>query len=121
VVKSTGEPSLILGPDRWLVLAGASSKLEECVKRFLVEEEDGHTHLYTAPIALIIESDSDWERIGLLVSLATADIIALLPVAAFDMMFSPLYLVVLYAVAFIAAPWVAERLPITWGSTWRKG
>jgi hypothetical protein len=43
--------------------------------------------------------------IGLLVSLATADVIGLLTVAVFDMMFSPLYFVVLYVVAFIAAPW----------------
>jgi len=44
--------------------------------------------------------------IGLLVGLATADVIGLLPVAVFDMMFSPLYFVVLYVVVFIAAPWL---------------
>jgi hypothetical protein len=51
--------------------------------------------------------------IGLSVSLATADVIGLLPIAVFEMMFNPLYLVALYIVAFVAAPWVADRLPIT--------
>ena len=55
--------------------------------------------------------------IGLLVSLATADFIRLLPIAVFEMMFSPLYLVALYVVAFVTAPWVADRLPITRGPT----
>jgi hypothetical protein len=55
--------------------------------------------------------------IGLLVSLATADVIGLLPIAAFDMMFNPYCLMALYIVALVAAPRVANRLPITRGRT----
>jgi len=60
LIRGAGEPRLTLGPDRWLVLTGATEKLEECAKQFLAEEENGHTHLYTAPMSLIIESDSTW-------------------------------------------------------------
>ena len=55
--------------------------------------------------------------IGLVVSLATADVIGLLPMAVFDMMFDPFYVVALYIVAFLVAPWVVDRLPITRGRT----
>jgi len=55
--------------------------------------------------------------IGLIVSLASADVIGLLPMAVFDMMFNPLYFVALYIAAFVAAPWVADRLPIARGRT----
>jgi hypothetical protein len=50
--------------------------------------------------------------IGLLVSVASADVVGLLPIAAFDMLVNPLYWVALYIVAFAAAPLVADRLPI---------
>jgi hypothetical protein len=64
VVKGRGEPRLILDADRWLVLTGAPDTLEACAKLFLVAEEDGHTHLYAAPVSLIIESDSHWGQSG---------------------------------------------------------
>jgi hypothetical protein len=48
----------------------------------------------------------------LLVALGSADVIGLLPIAAFDMLFNPLYAVVLYVIAFVAAPWLADRIPI---------
>jgi hypothetical protein len=50
--------------------------------------------------------------IGLIVAIASADVIGLLPIAAFDMLFNPLYFVALYVVAFIVSPWVADRIPI---------
>jgi hypothetical protein len=60
LVKAEGRARLTLGDDRWLTLQGSPAELAECIKRFLIKEEDGHTHLYTAPVSLIIESDSTW-------------------------------------------------------------
>jgi hypothetical protein len=59
--KTAGATRLTLGADRWLALEGSPSALEDCIRRFLVKEENGHQHLYTVPISLIIESDSAWE------------------------------------------------------------
>ena len=58
VVKDAGDARLTLSSDGWLVLQGASAELEECANNFLVQQEHGHTHLYTTPVSLIIESDS---------------------------------------------------------------
>jgi len=60
LIKGAGEARLTLGSDRWLVLEGSVVELGECASKFLVEEEDGHTHLYTTPVSLIIEADSTW-------------------------------------------------------------
>ena len=51
--------------------------------------------------------------IGLLVALASADDIALLPPSAFDAMLSPLFMLVMYGIAFAVSPWCAEHFPIT--------
>jgi len=58
--------------------------------------------------------------IGLLIVMASADVIGLLPIAAFDALFNPLYFLALYGVSFVAAPWVADLLPIS-RSTPRPG
>ena len=58
LIKGVGEARLTLAPDRWLVLEGSISELEKCARKFLIEEEDAHAHLYTAPVSLIIESES---------------------------------------------------------------
>ena len=58
--KGAGEARLTLAPDRWLVLEGSISELERCARKFLIEGEDAHTHLYTAPVSLIIEAESVW-------------------------------------------------------------
>jgi hypothetical protein len=50
--------------------------------------------------------------IGLIVSIASADVIGLLPISAFDAIGNPFYLLILYITAFITAPWVSEYLPI---------
>jgi hypothetical protein len=50
--------TLSLAPDRWLSLSGESDELALCAQRFLVKEENGHVHLYTGPVSLIIESES---------------------------------------------------------------
>jgi hypothetical protein len=58
VIKTIGEARLTVASDRWLVLEGSIAELEKCVAKFLIEEEDGHCHLYTAPVSLIVESES---------------------------------------------------------------
>lgn len=50
--------------------------------------------------------------IGLLVSIASADVIGLLPISAFDALGNPSYSLILYIASFIATPWVADYLPI---------
>jgi hypothetical protein len=60
--KTEGATRLTLGADRWLVLEGSPTALEGCIRQFLVKEENGHQHLYTAPFSLIIEADSAWEE-----------------------------------------------------------
>lgn len=49
----------------------------------------------------------------LLGSLATADVVGLLPPSTFELMFNPFCFVALYVVAFIVAPCLADYLPIT--------
>ena len=49
---------------------------------------------------------------SLLVALATADAIGLLPGSAFNALFSPFFFLAVYAAAFLLSPWVAERLPV---------
>jgi hypothetical protein len=50
--------------------------------------------------------------LGLLIALASTEAIALLPMSTFEALFSPLFFIAVYAVAFVVAPWAAERLPL---------
>jgi hypothetical protein len=52
--------------------------------------------------------------VGLVVVVASADVVGLLPATAFDLLMPPGYLLVVFALAFIAAPMVARSFPITW-------
>ena len=49
---------------------------------------------------------------SLIVALASADAISLLPGSAFQALFSPFFFLVVYAAAFVITPWVSRRLPI---------
>jgi hypothetical protein len=60
VIKAQGATRLTLGADRWLTLEGSPPELSDCLRQFLVKQDYGHTHLYTAPVSLIIEADSTW-------------------------------------------------------------
>lgn len=60
LLKTQGAARLTIGADRWLALEGSPTDLGDCVRKFLVKEDNGHAHLYTAPVSLIIESDSTW-------------------------------------------------------------
>lgn len=51
--------------------------------------------------------------VGLVIAVASADVVGLLPIAAFDFLMSPVYLLIVFTVAFLAAPLVASRFPIT--------
>jgi uncharacterized membrane protein YjfL (UPF0719 family) len=51
--------------------------------------------------------------VGLVVALASADAVGLLPIAAFDFIMSPAYLLVILVVAFVAAPLLGSRLPVS--------
>ena len=53
--------------------------------------------------------------VGLLVAIASADAISLLPISAFDTLFSPYYFLIIYATSFVISPWVAKRFPIQRG------
>jgi len=48
----------------------------------------------------------------LFITLASADVVGLLHISAFDVIFSPYYLLAVFAIAFLAAPWVVRWLPI---------
>jgi hypothetical protein len=50
--------------------------------------------------------------IGLIVALASADGVDLLPGRAFDVLFSPLFMLAVYVVSFVLSPWAAEHFPI---------
>ena len=50
--------------------------------------------------------------VSLLVAVATADAVALLPASTFEAVFSPIFSLAVYALAFVVAPWAAERLPL---------
>jgi hypothetical protein len=49
---------------------------------------------------------------SLVVFFASADVIGILPSAAFDLLFSPLYFVAIYALSFVVSPFIESRLPI---------
>ncbi len=55
--------------------------------------------------------------VGLVVAVASADVVGLLPSAAFDLLMSPSYLLVVFALAFLAVPMFARRFPIAWQAT----
>jgi len=50
--------------------------------------------------------------VSLVILLASADAIAILPPSAFDVALSPGLFLAAYVVSFVAAPFVAERFPI---------
>lgn len=52
--------------------------------------------------------------VGLVVAVASADVVGLLPTAAFDLLMSPVYLLVVFVAAFLAAPMVAPYFPVAW-------
>jgi hypothetical protein len=54
---------------------------------------------------------------GLIIAVASADVVGLLPHNAFDFLMSPGYLLVIFVVAFLAAPVVAPYFPIAWEAT----
>lgn len=51
--------------------------------------------------------------IGLIITIASADVIGLIPIRVFDAMLNPIYFLFLYVVAFLLAPLVSERFPIS--------
>ena len=61
LIKTSSEARLDVANDRWLELSGSSTELRECAKKFVVSEEQGHRHLYTSPLSLIIEADNYYE------------------------------------------------------------
>jgi hypothetical protein len=50
--------------------------------------------------------------IGLAIAVASADGVALLPPRAFDLILSPVYLLLVFSISFLIAPWVARRTGI---------
>ena len=50
--------------------------------------------------------------ISLILIVASADVIALLPPGAFDYAFSPLLIVIIYPLAFVVAPLISQRIPL---------
>jgi hypothetical protein len=51
--------------------------------------------------------------LALAIAVASADGIGILPLAAFDLVFSPLYFLVIYAASFLVAPLIVHRLPVS--------
>ncbi len=50
--------------------------------------------------------------VGLFIAIGSADVIALLPSSAFDLVMGPYLFVPIYAVAFLLAPWLSSRIAI---------
>jgi hypothetical protein len=50
--------------------------------------------------------------IGLAIAVASADGVALLPPRAFDLILSPVYLLLVFSISFLIAPWVARRMRV---------
>lgn len=61
LIKTSGAVQLEMADDRWLELSGPGAELRSCASKFVVSEEQGHRHLYTCPISLIIEADEYYE------------------------------------------------------------
>lgn len=55
--------------------------------------------------------------VGLIVAVASSDVVGLIPTTAFDLLMSPGYLLAVLAFAFLAAPMVAQRFPVAWETT----
>lgn len=52
--------------------------------------------------------------VSLVVAVASADAVGLLPASAFDFLMSPGYVLVVFSVAFFTTPMVARYFPIAW-------
>jgi hypothetical protein len=50
--------------------------------------------------------------ITLVISIASADVVGWLPSSVDKLVLSPYFLVALYLVAYLVAPWVSRRFPI---------
>lgn len=55
--------------------------------------------------------------LSLAIALLSADAIGVLSARSFDWIMSPLYCVAVYVVAFIVAPFLEQRFPITRGES----
>ncbi len=55
--------------------------------------------------------------LSLAIALLSADAIAVLPARSFDWIMNPLYGVAVYVAAFILAPFLEQRFPITRGES----
>lgn len=54
------DPKLRICDDRWLELTLTSESLERLCSSLAHVENGGHTHLYAAPLSLILEADGSW-------------------------------------------------------------
>ena len=69
------------------------------------------TRLRYAPYLAVVGGAA----VALLMAIASADAVALLPISAFDALFGPFFVLAVYGVSFALAPWVVRRLPIKQG------
>lgn len=60
LIKTSGAARLNMADDRWLELSGSAAEIRACVGKFVVSEEQGHAHLYTSPISLVIRADNSY-------------------------------------------------------------
>jgi len=58
---------------------------------------------------------------ALVVVVASADMVGILPAASFDLVFSPFYFIVIYALSFFISPLVESKLPFTEKTHTRSG
>lgn len=58
---------------------------------------------------------------ALVVVVASADVVGILPAAAFDLVFSPFYFIVIYAISFFVSPLIESKLPFTEKMDTRSG
>jgi hypothetical protein len=54
-----------------------------------------------------------WAIIIFIVAMGSADVVAVLPIGAFDALFNPLMPLAVYLLAFAITPWLTDHLPIS--------
>ena len=89
----------------------AARRLPSSVRPQAVQQPDPMPLLararYSLYLAVVISA-----IVMLVVAIASADVVGLLPIGVFDALFSPFFFPIVYVVSYVLAPWLARRFPV---------
>jgi hypothetical protein len=60
-IEKTDSLSATIGRDRWIYLTAPSDALRDTARRIAALDNTQHSHVYSAPVGLIVEARNEWE------------------------------------------------------------